>query len=497
MDREIVYPGAIPLDTDILSGEQRTMIALGYLAAMAVSSLLSPEPTVVCDGLLAQPASPTPNETVVVTPGCILGIGSTDGLSEIDSVAYGSLGTNTNPLAKMGINTAPTPLNFATLISGLTSGQFMNCLVEAKFSETDGTPIVLPYYNASNPSQPYSGPGGDGVAQNTVRAQTVTLSIKAGTVDSLAVPGPDTGYVGLWVVYIYNGQTQIVSSNITPAGSQPYIGTKLAQSRTKLTSNLTLYVSQATGASDSNSGLSTTNPFLTLQGAWAAIVDDYDLNGYSVTVDIAAGTYAPVVFAGAPPGFGTGNVITFNGAGSTTIISNSGGGSTVEAINGAIVTIQNMQIVSAGFGVVGNNGGTISMNGGMTFGACANSQVYATSGGTVNINGNETITGGSLNHYSTAAGGQIILTAGSAPTITLTGTPAFSLGFAYCRGGYIGLWNGPVAFPIFSGAATGPHFEIMTGGTLDTSGAGGSLGANLPGNSNGTFGSGTNGGFYS
>ena len=32
MDRNIVYPGSIPLDTDLLTVNRNTMIALGYLA---------------------------------------------------------------------------------------------------------------------------------------------------------------------------------------------------------------------------------------------------------------------------------------------------------------------------------------------------------------------------------------------------------------------------------------------------------------------------------
>ena len=32
MDRNLVYPGSIPLDTDLLSINRNAMIALGYLA---------------------------------------------------------------------------------------------------------------------------------------------------------------------------------------------------------------------------------------------------------------------------------------------------------------------------------------------------------------------------------------------------------------------------------------------------------------------------------
>ena len=37
MDRTIVYPGSIPLDTDILSGNRNALIAIGYLAQAGTS----------------------------------------------------------------------------------------------------------------------------------------------------------------------------------------------------------------------------------------------------------------------------------------------------------------------------------------------------------------------------------------------------------------------------------------------------------------------------
>ena len=62
MDRNIVYPGSIPLDTDLLSLNRNTMIALGCLA----QAVLGSDPFV--DGLACIPSSP-PSMTVTVGPG--------------------------------------------------------------------------------------------------------------------------------------------------------------------------------------------------------------------------------------------------------------------------------------------------------------------------------------------------------------------------------------------------------------------------------------------
>ena len=53
MDRQIVYPGAIPLDTDVLSTGVDVMTAIGYLAQAALGT------GTVCDGLaISQTTAP-------------------------------------------------------------------------------------------------------------------------------------------------------------------------------------------------------------------------------------------------------------------------------------------------------------------------------------------------------------------------------------------------------------------------------------------------------
>jgi hypothetical protein len=42
MDRNIVYPGSIPLDTDLLSVNRNTMIGLGFLARAILGQIQLP-----------------------------------------------------------------------------------------------------------------------------------------------------------------------------------------------------------------------------------------------------------------------------------------------------------------------------------------------------------------------------------------------------------------------------------------------------------------------
>lgn len=216
MDRQIVYPGSIPLDTDILSIERNTMVALGYLAQATLGGMP------LADGLVCTPTAPA-SLTVSVGPGSITVP------SVIDSTAFGSLPADTvDPLVKMGIITTPSTFTFTP---PSTSGQSINYLIQASFLETDTTPVVLPYYNAANPTQPYSGPANDGDAQNTQRLQLVQFQVKPGApanAGSQVTPPVDSGWIGLYVITVNFGQSQITASNITTVPGAPFVQFKLA-----------------------------------------------------------------------------------------------------------------------------------------------------------------------------------------------------------------------------------------------------------------------------
>ncbi len=216
MDRQIVYPGAIPLDTDLLNIQRATMKAIGYLAQATIGS------GTVVDGFSVVPTVPA-SMTVTVGPGSI----STT--TTIDTTAFGSLPYDSNPLIKMG--SVETYSSF-TLAPPSVSGQSVNFLIEASFSEIDGTPVVLPYYNAANPSQSFAGADNSGSAQNTQRLQKAVLTLLTGTpaaTGTQTTPGVSAGAVPVAVITVAYGQGTITSGNISAPATPANIPWKLPQ----------------------------------------------------------------------------------------------------------------------------------------------------------------------------------------------------------------------------------------------------------------------------
>ena len=95
MDRNLVYPGSIPLDSDLLAINRNAMVAIGALTQAVLGT------GTVADGLACTPTSPA--SMVSVAPGSVAQ------LSVVDTLSYGTLPADiTDPLVKMGINLAST-----------------------------------------------------------------------------------------------------------------------------------------------------------------------------------------------------------------------------------------------------------------------------------------------------------------------------------------------------------------------------------------------------
>lgn len=241
--------------------------------------------------------------------------------------------------------------------------------------------------------------------------------------------------------------------------------------REMLLANRTYYV-RADG-SNSNTGLvdSAVGAFLTLQKAWDTMLG-LDLNGFTCTIQVRAGTYAAGIstIRGNPTGtiVVTGDTATpdnviisaspaFNFAGPI-IATISGfkcsGATTCYAASGAVIT--HSQINSAG--------------------TSANAHYRVDYGGTLTRGAGCTVSGGGVRHLTVQSGGVFQATS---VTTTITGTPNFSGAFAYVADtGVLSLFS-----TTWSGSATGSRYLITTNGLINTFGGGTSL---LPGNSAGT-----------
>lgn len=211
MDRQTVYPGQIPLETDLLNTNKYAMIALAKLAAAMLGT------ATVVNGLGCVPTGPASLQ-VVVNPGEVYS------LANIDAIAYSSLPADTaHSILKQGISLDAVTLSCPAPV---TAGQSVNYLIQVAYLDTDTGLVTLPYYNASNPTQAWAGPGGTGAQQATVRKGIVNISAKTGvaaTTGSQVTPTPDVGYTGLWVVTVANGQSTITSANITQAANAPIL----------------------------------------------------------------------------------------------------------------------------------------------------------------------------------------------------------------------------------------------------------------------------------
>jgi microcystin-dependent protein len=215
LDRQIVYVGQIPQDTDLLLTNKNTMVAFGYVMQALLGT------GTVVDGLACTPTSPA-GMTVNVAGGSIYS------LDQIDATAYGSVSPDTtDQIVKQGIIIGTE--NFSCP-PPVTSGQSVVYLIEAAYEDVDTGSTVLPYYNASNPAVAYSGPSNSGMSQNTIRQGLCKVQVKTGvaaTTGTQVTPSPDAGFTGLYAVTVANGQTTITSGNIAQLMTAPFIGTKL------------------------------------------------------------------------------------------------------------------------------------------------------------------------------------------------------------------------------------------------------------------------------
>jgi hypothetical protein len=215
MDRQIIYPGQVPIETDLLLTNKNTMTAIAKLCAavLGVASCVSGFAT---------------SQTVVPSLGVLVAAGDIYSLQNIDGTAYSSLAADTtHSIVKQGISLDPVTL---PITPPATAGFSINYLIQVGYQDSDTGSTVLPYYNASNPAIAYSGPANSGAAQPTKRAGIVSIQAKAGTAATTGTqttPAPDAGYTGLYVVTVANGASTVVNGNIAALATAPFINSTL------------------------------------------------------------------------------------------------------------------------------------------------------------------------------------------------------------------------------------------------------------------------------
>jgi hypothetical protein len=286
-------------------------------------------------------------------------------------------------------------------------------------------------------------------------------------------------------------QSEIINV-VTAAGLTPSktTFTQLLQAlqgltRIKLTAPLNLYV--ATTGSDSNPG-TISAPFLTIQHAWNYLIGSIDANEFSITINVANGTYTTGLSAsGKIVGGGAGGVnVIGNPSSPSSVVINVTNAAGFIASDGSILFVSGFTIIAsgsagdfsnAGFGLLANIGSVISFNQ-IVFGACGTAHICASAGGFISTSqsgATYSVSGNAPNHVFVEDGGVAAIVDG---TCTLISTPAFTT-FAqsfYCS--ILQIYN-----MTFVGSATGIRYITVSNGVINTNGAGATY---LPGNSGGS-----------
>jgi len=247
------------------------------------------------------------------------------------------------------------------------------------------------------------------------------------------------------------------------------VGDGLVGTREVLTADRTYYV-RADG-SDTNTGLAdnAAGAFLTIQRAIVVATATLDAKEFQVTVRVGDGTYTGACVCYAMHGL-LPLIIRGNAANATSVHVNVTGIAFTTQQQEASVSIFDMRIT----------GSTIALNaqagnigfGNVEFGASSSRTINAQTHGVVTMLGNYTITGGGAHHILCTQGGTVRLGVfGVATTITLVGTPNFSVAFASVESGG-GLITLAATVPTITGAATGKRFNVQLNGVVDVRGNG-------------------------
>lgn len=214
----------------------------------------------------------TPNSPVDLN--VIVGNGTITILKDVLDTALGELPTQipadtTHQIVKYAYTLDPTLI---AVTPPATPGFSTNDLIQISFSELDGDPVQIPFFNGFT-GQTINPP--TFATKNTQRIDSVVITLKPGTpalTGTQSTPSPDPGYVGAWVVTTAEGQTTINSGDITEYPNAPFITEKLKDKISEATAD-TRYAQMSqvqsgqltfvVGAGPANTYTASTTPALT------------------------------------------------------------------------------------------------------------------------------------------------------------------------------------------------------------------------------------------
>jgi hypothetical protein len=274
----------------------------------------------------------------------------------------------------------------------------------------------------------------------------------------------------------------VAGSSATHPRLDPLVWLRVGPRET-LTAPRTYYV--RTDGNDTNGGQANTagGAFATLQKA-VDTVCSLDNAGHVVTIQLGAGTHAPVVLR---PYVGSAvpEIVGNAGTPSSVVISgtanNASTGTAVYANNAGVWSLSGVKVASSyASGIYASGRTTLMLSGGMEFGACASRHLIAASQAQIASTGGAWRISGNAARHVVASTGAIVSYDGA--TVTLDAGIAFGTEFAECNMAFLQFFS-----TTFSGSATGKRFSVYRNGAIVAFGAGASF---LPGNVAGTTASG-------
>ena len=317
MDRVIQYPGAVPLETDILETNKFALAGLSKLA----HAMLGAGPWLL--DFTCIPTSPAALN-VQVTPGEIYN------MAALDATAYSSLAADSHQVLKQGILWDAVTL---ACPAPTTSGYSINYLIEIGYFDADTGSSVLPYYNSASPGTPYSGPNNTGAAQNTIRQGVCSVQAKAGIAaitGAQATPSPDAGYIAVFVVTVAYGQTTITSANISTVAGAPLMTAGVASAAMTQASADARYIQRSGGLQIEVGAPSTliSNSYLAAYQAVGAVTFPGNFAGSGMSALVSATSGQIINFVKFPAGSSTGSTVgtaTFSASGTVATLATPGG----------------------------------------------------------------------------------------------------------------------------------------------------------------------------
>jgi len=252
-----------------------------------------------------------------------------------------------------------------------------------------------------------------------------------------------------------------VTSRMTAAQLKAYVNTF---SREELTANRTYYV--RTDGNNGNTGLvnNAGGAFLTIQQAIDTAVA-FDLGPYTITIQVADGTYTTPVTLKSYLAAGGG--ITLQGntttpANCVIAVTNNTAITNANALGSWIVQGFKLQATTSGYGLVATGNAYLNASA-LDFGACANGHLLIAGGAYCGFVGAYTISGNAPVHVMVQ--NAEVFTAGQ--TLTFSGAITFAVAFSVAQIGGLHQAYGMT----FVGTFTGSRYSASLNGVIFVNGA--------------------------